>query len=231
MSRSSDEWQKGFEEFIQFTFGGTYKGETTPCPCARCHNMSYKTRCEVQSHLILREFDESFIQGEDHGEHSGEDNIDEGVGDEDVTHDGHAVRNLISTLIKGTIHGDITSDHEDVDANNRGAFDDVGNVCGSSSGARKNQEPNGCAKEFFKLLKEVKKELYPGCKEATKLSFIVRLFQIKCMLGFNNKALEAIQLFSLVRWHKEGRVTDGIMQHPAESLAWKHVDDMYPQFE
>jgi hypothetical protein len=49
------------------------------------------------------------------------------------------------------------------------------------------------------LLKEAEKELYPGCKEATKISFIVRLFQIKCMFGLSNHALEAIlHLFSLV---------------------------------
>ena len=41
--------------------------------------------------------------------------------------------------------------------------------------------------------------MYPGCKEATKVSFIVRLFQIKCMFGLSNSALEVILLlFSLV---------------------------------
>jgi len=41
--------------------------------------------------------------------------------------------------------------------------------------------------------------LYPGCKEATKVCFIVRLFQIKCMHGISNTALRSIlSLFSLV---------------------------------
>jgi hypothetical protein len=41
--------------------------------------------------------------------------------------------------------------------------------------------------------------LYPGCKEATKISFIVRLFQIKCMFGLSNSALEVVlHMFSLV---------------------------------
>jgi hypothetical protein len=41
--------------------------------------------------------------------------------------------------------------------------------------------------------------LYLGCKEATKISFIVRLFQIKCMFSLSNSALAAIlYLFSLV---------------------------------
>jgi hypothetical protein len=175
--------------------------------------------------------------------------------------------------------------------------------------------------------------LYPGCKEATKISFIVRLFQIKCMFGLSNSALEAIlHLFSLVlpkvhcipntldkvrkvvrdlgldyqkidacvndcmlfqksyanlskcptcgesrwkvtndeeasgsastkkhspckilryfpviprlqrlymmestsslmRWHKrDGLVSDEKMCHPADSRAWNHVDNLYPEF-
>jgi hypothetical protein len=39
-----------------------------------------------------------------------------------------------------------------------------------------NEQPNEHAKAFFQLLKKAEKELYPGCKEATKISFIVRLF-------------------------------------------------------
>jgi hypothetical protein len=79
----------------------------------------------------------------------------------------------VSSLIRGAIHGEITGDN--------------------------NEQPNEHVKAFFKLLKEVEKELNPGCKEATKISFIVRLFQIKCRFGHSNSALETIlHLFSLV---------------------------------
>jgi hypothetical protein len=41
--------------------------------------------------------------------------------------------------------------------------------------------------------------LYPGCKNATKVSFIVELFQIKCMYGLSNAVLDAIlKLFGKV---------------------------------
>jgi hypothetical protein len=30
-----------------------------------------------------------------------------------------------------------------------------------------------------------------------------------------------------MRWHKEGLVQDGKMRHPANSMAWKHVDEKY----
>ncbi|WVZ81086.1 hypothetical protein U9M48_028507 [Paspalum notatum var. saurae] len=79
---------------------------------------------------------------------------------------------MLSTLIKGAIHGEIKSTDE---------------------------QPNEQAKKFFHLLKEAEKELYPGCKEATKLSFIVRLFQLKCMCGLSNTALGMVlHLFSLM---------------------------------
>ena len=35
---------------------------------------------------------------------------------------------------------------------------------------------------------------------------------------------------SSMRWHKEERVHDGKMRHPADSLAWQHVDDEYKNF-
>src|SRR6185312_12933653 len=83
-------------------------------------------------------------------------NISEG-GDEG------SVRNLLSSMISGTCHGEINED-----------------------------EPNVAAKKIFKLMEEGQKELYPGCKEASHVSFIVRLFQIKCMCGISNNAMEQI---------------------------------------
>jgi hypothetical protein len=119
--------------------------------------------------LLARGFDANFIQRGRNGNDSDEDNHR----DEDATGDGGFVKDLVSSLIRGAIHEEITG------ANN--------------------EQPNEHAKAFFKLLKEAKKELYPGCKEATKISFIVRLFQIKCMFSLSSSALEVIlHLFSLV---------------------------------
>lgn len=33
-----------------------------------------------------------------------------------------------------------------------------------------------------------------------------------------------------MQWHKEGRRDDGIMRHPADSLAWKELDRQFPEF-
>ena len=300
LERVTPEWQIGFKKFIDSKFGGASKGETAPCPCTRCRCMSYLIVAEVTNHLILRGFAESFIQGEGERKYSDESSTE----NDDTIDDGACMSDLVSTLIKGTIHGGI-------------------------------EEPNESAKHFFNLLTEARKELYPGCKDATKVSFIVRIFQIKCMFGLSSSSLEAIlRLFSLLlpeghcvpntlekvqnvvrdlgldyerihacindcvlfqkeyaamdtcptcgesrwktddsgekdvvtcntaakkrvpqkilryfpvtprlqrlymrattsdymRWHKEGLVKDGKMRHPADSMAWKHVDEKYPDF-
>jgi len=74
--------------------------------------------------------------------------------------DEDSVRNLLYSLISGTCHGGIKED-----------------------------EPNVAARKIFKLMEEGRKDLYTGCKLASQVSFIVMLFQIKCMFGISNSTL------------------------------------------
>ena len=46
--------------------------------------------------------------------------------------------------------------------------------------------------QFENLLKNAQRELYPGCQNFSRLSFIVKLFQIKCVDGITNKAFTNI---------------------------------------
>jgi len=90
----------------------------------------------------------------------------------DAQSDGYGATNLVSSLIRGAIHGEIRDT---------------------------NEQPNEHAKIFFKLLQEAEKELYPCCSDSTKVSFIVQNFQLKCMYGISNRALEGVLiLFSMV---------------------------------
>ena len=47
---------------------------------------------------------------------------------------------------------------------------------------------NENANKFYNLLREAEHELYPGCKKFTKLSFIIRLFHMKCLNGWRIKS-------------------------------------------
>ena len=91
--------------------------------------------------------------------------------EEGAPSDDRGATNLVRSIIRGIIHGEI----KDTD-----------------------EQPNEYANIFFKLLQEADKEVYPGCSNATKVSFIVQLFQLKCMYGISNRALERVlHLFSM----------------------------------
>ncbi|XP_060186727.1 uncharacterized protein LOC132616141 isoform X3 [Lycium barbarum] len=52
--------------------------------------------------------------------------------------------------------------------------------------------PNDKAKEFYELMRDGEQELYQGCVKYSKLSFLVRLYHIKCMCGMSDKAMTMI---------------------------------------
>lgn len=96
--------------------------------------------CNSDEMRIHKEFSESFIQGEGEEKESYK-----GIGEpgsEGATGDSDSMKDLVKSLIHGTINGDIIGTEK--------------------------EEPNESAKTFFKLLTEAQRELYLGCKEATK---------------------------------------------------------------
>jgi len=46
--------------------------------------------------------------------------------------------------------------------------------------------------KFYKLLDDVEQELYTGCRNFSKLSFIIQLLNIKCLFGLSTKAIGVI---------------------------------------
>ena len=78
-----------------------------------------------------------------------------------------------------------------------------GHICGLEEGNSDNNDIDGgddararpisdAAKVCVNLLEEARKELWPGCSEASKLGFIDRLYQIKWMHNLSNKAMEDV---------------------------------------
>ena len=192
LPRYSEVWKRNFRSFIE-TFGTSSQGVAfVACPCTTCQCMiRYHNVFEIQLHLVNRGFVDCFINNEIEGKTSssakGRVNHDVRTGlnnteredaqptadttpyfgeddEEDACDDRAATNTLIRNIISGSIHGQIIYA----------------------------EEPNKNAEIFLKLLEQAKKELYPRCKNATKVSFIVELFQIKCMYKISNAALEAI---------------------------------------
>ncbi|XP_057247533.1 uncharacterized protein LOC130589918 [Beta vulgaris subsp. vulgaris] len=53
-------------------------------------------------------------------------------------------------------------------------------------------DPSEEAKTFYKLMEDLELPLYPGCKNFSKLSFLLKLFHIKCLGGITDKSLSMI---------------------------------------
>ncbi|XP_058732816.1 cytochrome P450 83B1-like [Vicia villosa] len=51
---------------------------------------------------------------------------------------------------------------------------------------------NEDAKKFYNLVEEAKQDLYPGCKNFSKLSFTIRLYLLKCLYGWSNVSFNAL---------------------------------------
>ena len=142
LPRSSPKWMEKLQQFMDITFGGTSRGGTAACPCPRCVCMAYRPRPLVQLHLLHRGFDESFIR-EGEGSDVGLHNEDAPAADVEVHNDApppadvevhnetapHEVgvdneegapsddrgaTNLVRSLIRGAIHGEIRDTCEDL---------------------------------------------------------------------------------------------------------------------
>ncbi|KAI9088258.1 hypothetical protein K1719_029979 [Acacia pycnantha] len=48
---------------------------------------------------------------------------------------------------------------------------------------------NDAAREFFSLMDESDRPLYQGCQKDSKLSFLIKLYHIKCLCGITDKAM------------------------------------------
>ena len=200
LPRHSEEWKAKFRTFVE-TFGtsANQSGGSFLCPCAQCQCMTrWSDVFQIHLHLVSKGFADCYIN-EFEGQETPGANPDLNLAipepedeqptaqptpddvaeppffgeddEEDISDDPTATNTLIRNIISASIHGERQDD----------------------------EKPNRDAEIFLKLLEEAKKELYPGCKNATKVSFIVQLFQIKCMYGISNACLEAIlKLFSRV---------------------------------
>ena len=55
-----------------------------------------------------------------------------------------------------------------------------------------NEGPSDQSRDFVKLVKEESQKLYEGYTKYSKLSFVVKLYHIKCLCGISNKVMSMI---------------------------------------
>ncbi|CAK8538606.1 unnamed protein product [Lathyrus sativus] len=162
---ASKEYQNGLDSFLDYAYTkGKPRVKEILCPCANCYNSNWFTRNEVRNHLIAFGFQKGYDVWVRHGEKKPK------LGDLNNNHMNEEDDQIDD--IDGLLHErfrDVVQEENDV-----------------------NVSLNEDAKKFYNLVEEAKQDLYPGCKNFSKLSFTIRLYLLKCLYGWSNVPFDAL---------------------------------------
>ncbi|XP_027172109.1 uncharacterized protein LOC113771742 [Coffea eugenioides] len=171
--RRSGEFEKGLELFLNYAFKHSSHGNgMIACPCSECKCGVCVSRPDAKIHLKVFGFLKGYTQWVAHGEFvyssapiQTSDNVPHNVSD-------------IGDDMNGLVHETLGIPQQDPAM--AGTFES-------------NQElPNSVAEKFYKLIDDSQQELYPGCKNFSKLSFIFRLLHLKCLGKWSNKIFDML---------------------------------------
>lgn len=191
-NRALPQYLNGVELFLNFAFSNLEVGVRIQCPCIKCNNVLWKTRDEVRIDLCRFGMNQTYKKWIHHGEldlsSDDETNLSE---DSSLANDDVPIYEMLHDIYHGV-------------PSNSDEFNDTTES--------PNEEPNTEAKRFYKLMKDAENRLYPSCEKYSKLSFIVRLFQMKCMHGWSNTSFDSLLKLISDALPKENVLPDSIYE-------------------
>jgi hypothetical protein len=162
----TDEYMKGVEEFMHFVRGKFSEDEEILCPCSICLNQIYLHQDNVERHILMNGMENTYTKWIHHGENLDidviEQPVDMHVSDDGAGHDGNIDAVHFDELLEG-LH---------TVAVEEGRIDDDSFLTN--------------------LMKEAKRELYPGCTKFSKFSFVVKLLHMKSFYRISNTTFSSI---------------------------------------
>ena len=155
-NRLGNRYYEGVKAFISNARGYAVGYDRIKCPCRSCTNRYYKHIEEVEDDLFLKGIDLNYTQWIFHGEDPFLQNV-------------HTEHNDDNASVE-----DIDEVEEMLDDIYMGTFPDA-NI-GESSTTPNPTNNDHYKRPFTQLWEDAQRELYPGCKNFSKLAFIVKLF-------------------------------------------------------
>ncbi|KAK8578619.1 hypothetical protein V6N13_100447 [Hibiscus sabdariffa] len=161
------------------------------CPCKNCVNLNWHMHEVVYEHLVVVGFVRGYKKWTLHGELTPRRTSSTSI---PTYHDHNSYHQSVREddmegMLRDAFY--MHNEHQqfrevecDIGVNN---FTEVG-----QSGF--NEEPNGEAAKFYKLLNEMNEQLYEGSKHS-KLSFCIRLFHLKCLGGWTGNSFTMLLEF------------------------------------
>jgi hypothetical protein len=169
--------------FIQGKFSDN---EQILCPCGRCLNQKYLSQAVVNRHILLNGMDNSYTRWIHHGERFDVDVIEypDDVHDNDdgFIHEEGVTEDYSGDRLEAVL-GDLQNAAEQArqDSGNEGGQDQDGDAqCHHKESI------------FEAVMKEAKRQLYPGCSKIPRFSFVVKLLHMKSLYRVSNSAFSII---------------------------------------
>ncbi|CAN6695893.1 unnamed protein product [Malus baccata var. baccata] len=161
--RNFEAYTAGINLFLDQAVANGVGPDKFRCPCKRCCNRYIFVRNTIIEHLILYDMDKDYKNTcwRHHGEQNiGEQNV--AIGEEETGDEVIGMHDFLNDVFVQPL-----------------TEEGVGPFTEPSIGERRPEEVD----TFFRLLEEANQDLWPGCKEFKKLEAVVRLYQIKCLVG------------------------------------------------
>lgn len=169
LRRMSSEYKECLDAFLDHAFATLSTDNKIACPCALCGNRFYHVREIMRGHLLKKSMDGDYQKGiwVLYGEHSltNYDSDNDAINDEFIYENHKSFEHDMHAMI------DEAFEHYEPRKNSSG--------------------PNEEAKGFLKLIEDARQPLYPGCEEFSKFSFIVEMYNLKCLYGVSDRAFDA----------------------------------------
>ena len=158
--KNDPKYRIGVNNFLEFAFSQRNENEVVPCPCVKCNNERRKTRSEIELDLIKFGIVKSYTRWLRHGE-SFECSGDQNDVDDSQQHPDH---NSMSDMLH-EVFG-MMPPQADVEVGEALCAEVI--EVNDGSGGDSNEE----VKKFYQLMDDLELQLYPGCKNFSKLSFL-----------------------------------------------------------
>ncbi|XP_020975768.1 uncharacterized protein LOC107632420 [Arachis ipaensis] len=178
--RNSIEYERGVRRFIDFAFENSL-AEATVCPCLKCGFRKKVTKGEMYDHLICTQFPKEYTLWFYHGEIE--------VGDPSSNVSNSDASNAFDDFNQDSIH-DMLGDAFGTDMHwtNEVSIESDEDI----DGVERVMPDVADAAEFEELASHAELPLYEGCTRYSRLSFLVKMYHIKCICGMTDKAMSMI---------------------------------------
>ncbi|CAI8610256.1 unnamed protein product [Vicia faba] len=183
--QSSIAYQKGIQEFIDFAFKGAKENDVVICPCKRCGFRKLKSRSDMFDHLSWSPFPQGYTVWIHHGESFVRSSTISPSTTPSMVEDTNIVEEPIQNMINDAF-GVYGNHANEIPSASNLEIEQEDYVMPSST-----QERNE-ANEYYELAREGEQPLYEGCRRYSRLSFLVKLYHIKCLCGLSEKAMTMI---------------------------------------